>query len=104
MGAQYHEAQGQTPEGTRVASGSDERLPGSRSGWRRASRPSSSIVLLAVLTAISFAAIDVRFALAGRISPAYLLDAAAEAVLLFAIGLGWTRARHASSENRGHAA
>jgi hypothetical protein len=60
----------------------------------RASRPAGSIVLLAVLTAISFAAIDVRFALAGRISRIYLLDAAAEAVLLLAIAVSWGRARH----------
>lgn len=59
----------------------------------RAARPAGAIVLLAVLTAVSFAAVDVRFALAGRIWPVYLLDAAGEVVLLLALALGWQR-RH----------
>ena len=33
---------------------------------------------LAILSALSFAAIDLRYALSGRISPIYLADAAAE--------------------------
>lgn len=47
-----------------------------------------------MLTAVSFAAIDLRFALAGRIWPVYLLDAAAEGVLLLALVAGWLRERH----------
>lgn len=66
----------------------------------RASRPVGSIVLLAVLSAISFAAIDVRFALAGRISSVYLLDAIAEVVLLLAVAAGGMRVRHTDSDER----
>lgn len=62
----------------------------------RAERPVGVVVLLAGLSAVSFAAIDLTYALSGRISEIYLLDAAAEAVLLLGIGLGWVRARRSA--------
>ena len=62
----------------------------------RASRPPGAVVLLAMLSAASFAAVDLRYALARRISPVYLLDAAAEAALLLALTLGWLRSRRSA--------
>jgi energy-converting hydrogenase Eha subunit E len=48
----------------------------------RASRWSAEVRALAILSALSFAAIDVRYALSGRISPIYLADAAVELLLV----------------------
>ena len=55
--------------------------------------PAGTIVLLAVLSAASFAAIDLRYALSGRISRVYLLDAAAEVAIILALAAAW-RLRH----------
>lgn len=44
----------------------------------RARRWTAEIRALAILGALSFAAIDLRYALTGRISPIYLADAAVE--------------------------
>ena len=55
----------------------------------RAGRWSAEVRTLAILSALSFAAIDVRYALSGRISPIYLADAAVE-LLLVAFLLGAT--------------
>ena len=41
---------------------------------------------LAILSAISFAAIDLRYALTGRISPIYLADAAVEIAIAALLG------------------
>jgi energy-converting hydrogenase Eha subunit E len=48
----------------------------------RESRWSAEVRALAILSALSFAAIDVRYALSGRISPIYLADAAVELLLV----------------------
>lgn len=48
----------------------------------RAGRWSAEVRALAILSALSFAAIDVRYALSGRISPIYLADAAVELLLV----------------------
>ncbi len=55
----------------------------------RDERPAGTVVLLAVLSAASFAAIDLRYALARRISAVYLLDAAVEGALILALLLAW---------------
>lgn len=55
--------------------------------------PAAECVFLAVASALSFAAIDLVYALSGRISPIYLLDAAAELGLVVLITIGWRRAR-----------
>ena len=55
----------------------------------RERRPPGAAILLAVLSAASFAAIDLRYALAGRISRIYLLDAAAEVALILALAMAW---------------
>lgn len=55
----------------------------------RAGRWSAEVRALAILSALSFAAIDVRYTLSGRISPIYLADAAVE-LLLVAFLLGAT--------------
>src|SRR5215210_4398200 len=52
----------------------------------RPRRPAGAVVLLAGLSAASFAAIDLRYALPGRIPAVYLADAAAEVALLLALG------------------
>src|SRR5687768_6580916 len=55
----------------------------------RERRLPGALVLLAVLSTASFAAIDLRYALSGRISRIYLLDAAAEGVLILALLAAW---------------
>ena len=55
--------------------------------WRR--RVTLEVRLLAVASALSFAAIDLVYALTGRISAVYLLDAGVE--LLFAAAVGLAR-------------
>ena len=59
----------------------------------RAARPVGAVVLLAAASAASFAAIDLTYALRGRISAVYLLDAAVELGLLLALAVGWLRTR-----------
>ncbi|HEU4628813.1 MAG TPA: hypothetical protein VFS08_03680 [Gemmatimonadaceae bacterium] len=55
--------------------------------------PAGPLVFLGAATAASFAAVDLVYALGGRISAVYLLDAALELALLLALALGWWRAR-----------
>jgi hypothetical protein len=55
--------------------------------WR--GRVTPEVRLLAVASALSFAAIDLAYALTGRISAVYLLDAVVE--LLFAAAVGLAR-------------
>ena len=55
--------------------------------WRR--RVTSEVRLLAVVSALSFAAIDLVYALTGRISAVYLLDAGVELTFAAAVGLAW---------------
>jgi hypothetical protein len=62
-----------------------------RHGRRR--RASADIRLLAALEAAVLAAIDVRYAATGRISPVYGLDALAESAIVAA----WLRARPRSA-------
>ena len=64
-------------------------------GARTAPRPPDAVVLLAVASAASFAAIDLVYALDGIISAVYLLDAAAEVGLLALLLVAWRRARRA---------
>jgi hypothetical protein len=63
----------------------------------RQAPPDRAIVALGALAAASVAAIDLRYALAGRISSIYLVDAAFEILLVVLIGLtvalGWSRQR-----------
>jgi hypothetical protein len=66
----------------------------------RAAKPDTAIILLAAATAACLAAIDVTYALTGRISAIYLLDAAVEVVLLLAIIVGWLRMRSRHAEDR----
>lgn len=61
--------------------------------WAGSRRPTTPTVMLAVLAALSLAAIDTFFALAGRISSIYLLDAAAELALVVALAFGVRQAR-----------
>ena len=61
--------------------------------WRRRATP--EVRLLAVASALSFAAIDLVYALTGRISAVYLLDAGIELLFAAAVGL----ARGAASED-----
>ena len=49
-------------------------------------RWNAEVRALAILSALSFAAIDVRYALSGRISPIYLADAAVELVIVALLG------------------
>jgi energy-converting hydrogenase Eha subunit E len=49
-------------------------------------RWNSEVRTLAILSALSFAAIDLRYALTGRISPIYLADAAAEVAIAGLLG------------------
>jgi hypothetical protein len=58
----------------------------------RAKRPVGAIVLLAGLSAASFAFIDVRYALVERISAIYLADAVVEVALVLIITWAWKRA------------
>ncbi len=57
----------------------------------REEKPSGTMVLLAVLSAASFTAIDVVYALRGVISKVYLLDAALEVPLALALLFVWYR-------------
>ena len=57
----------------------------------RAGRVTRDVLLLAGGAAASFAAIDLRYGLSGRISPIYLADAAAEIAFLAITGLAWRR-------------
>ncbi|HEX6434539.1 MAG TPA: hypothetical protein VFZ87_09860 [Gemmatimonadales bacterium] len=57
-------------------------------------RVTAEIVMLAVGSALGLAAIDLRYALAGRISAVYLADAAVEIGLSLMWWIGW-RHRHA---------
>jgi energy-converting hydrogenase Eha subunit E len=52
---------------------------------------------LAILSALSFAAIDLRYALSGRISPIYLADAVAEIVIAALLGGSILLARRRSA-------
>jgi hypothetical protein len=47
------------------------------------------ILILAVGSAVSFAAIDLVYALSGRISPVYLFDAVVQLILIVLVGIGW---------------
>ena len=49
------------------------------------------VLLLAAGSAASFAAIDLRYGLSGRISPIYLADAVVELGFLAVAGLAWRR-------------
>ncbi|HET6777752.1 MAG TPA: hypothetical protein VFH26_02595 [Gemmatimonadales bacterium] len=60
----------------------------------RTRRVTPEIVMLAVGSALGLAAIDLRYALAGRISKVYLADAAVEIGLSLMWWVGW-RHRHA---------
>ena len=62
-------------------------------GRRACCEADSAIVLLAAATAANLAAIDLMYALTGRISAIYLLDAAVEVLLLLAIIVGALRIR-----------
>lgn len=57
----------------------------------RPPRPAGTTVFLAAAAAASFAAVDLTYALGGRISAVYLLDAAAEIALLLVLAAGWWR-------------
>jgi energy-converting hydrogenase Eha subunit E len=52
----------------------------------RRRRWSAEVRTLAILSALSFAAIDLRYAVTGRISPIYLADAAAELAIAGLLG------------------
>jgi ABC-type Fe3+-siderophore transport system permease subunit len=54
-------------------------------------RVTPEIVMLAVGAALGLAAIDLRYALTGRISPVYLADAMVEIALSVLWWLGWRR-------------
>src|SRR3989337_1621658 len=56
----------------------------------------ASIWILAIGSAIAFATIDLRYALAKRISRIYLLDAAFEVLLAVALGVAWWTSRPAA--------
>ena len=57
-------------------------------GSRRRTTSLETIVL-AIGAAFAFAAVDLVYALGGRISPIYLADAAVELVLLVGLFVGW---------------
>jgi hypothetical protein len=65
--------------------------------WAGSRRPTTPMVMLAMLAALSLAAVDTYFALAGRISSIYLLDAAAELALVVALAFGVRQARREGS-------
>ena len=56
-------------------------------------RITPEILLLAVTSALGLAAIDVIYVSRGRISPVYLLDAAAELILVALWAFAWWRER-----------
>lgn len=58
----------------------------------RARRWGPEVRTLAILSAVAFATIDLRYALSGRISPIYLADAAAELLLVLLLGGAIARA------------
>ena len=58
-------------------------------------RITPEILLLAVGSALGLAAIDVIYASRGRISPIYLLDAAAELIVVAVWAFAWWRERPA---------
>ena len=58
----------------------------------RTRRVTPEIVMLAVGSALGLAGIDLRYALAGRISAVYLADAAVEIALSLLWWIGWRRA------------
>lgn len=60
-----------------------------------------AMTLLAAGTAISFAAIDIRYALSGRIAPVYLLDAAVEIGFLVALMVAGLRASQSPTKRNG---
>jgi hypothetical protein len=60
----------------------------------RARRLGPEVRTLAILSALSFAAIDLRYALSGRISPIYLADAAAELGLVALLMVAFLRPRN----------
>jgi energy-converting hydrogenase Eha subunit E len=47
--------------------------------------------ILAIGGAASFAIIDLIYALSGRISPIYLLDAVVQVILIILVSIGWLR-------------
>jgi len=59
----------------------------------RGARIGPEVRTLAILSALSFAAIDLRYALPGRISPIYLADAVVELALVTLLVLALLRAR-----------
>lgn len=52
--------------------------------------------ILAVGSATSFAIIDIVYALSGRISPIYLLDAAVQVILIILVSIGWLRSSNST--------
>lgn len=64
-------------------------IPLLRAGFRGA--PSSDFALVAVLSAIAFAAVDVVYVARGRIRKIYLGDAAVEAVFLVGWAIVWSQ-------------
>jgi len=67
----------------------------------RPARPAGAIVVLAAGSASSFAGIDLRYALSGRIAPIYLLDAGVEFGLLLALLVGWLQVPRAGDGPNG---
>ncbi|MGE5926145.1 MAG: hypothetical protein ACM357_02240 [Gemmatimonadota bacterium] len=59
-------------------------------------RWTAEVRTLAILSALSFAAIDLRYALTGRISPIYLADAAIEIGIAALLGAAFLLARRGS--------
>ena len=57
----------------------------------RERQPAPAIVLLAVLSAVSFAFIDIRYGLVGRISTIYLGEAVVELAMALAVVWAWRR-------------
>jgi hypothetical protein len=61
----------------------------------RAFRPAGAVVILAVASAAAFAAVDLHYALNGRIARIYLADAAIELLLIGALIAAWSADRKA---------
>lgn len=57
----------------------------------REHRLSRAVIVLAIASAASFATIDVVYALSGRISAIYLLDAVVELAFVLGVVIGWKR-------------